>query len=506
MSRSWGQMPRASSAAGGHAAQLGVVLIVALTILALTGLVRPMVPDARAQGADRWVRLASRDLDARTGRASIDLSRAKGAFKAVRIRVQSGALALNQLELRYHGGGVRTERRALVLRQPRRARASSTVAATMRFSTACCCLSAALPASPSGPRWWSKACRAPAARLPCAASAASAPARRTMSRLRRSPRRGARRKVRLGRRTRRRLPRPSRPRRRPRPQLLPRRRPSPRRRRLRQRLRLPQSAHRRRPLSHGRRPQLRLHLKQRGRRPHPALRPRRPRATAAAPGASRSHGTWCRSSTAPTATASSRPRKHTTTAASGPGASSSAARSSPCPSRTRCPTSSGPGSTALPFTQIVLYSETEDPKKHFTLQGGAGADRARSSSGSCATGSTPSKGYKDHALVFVHGFNTSFEHALFRTAQIAYDIKFDGAPFLYSWPSKGALSSQDYSYDRESAGAAEPYLRQFLETRCAGDRRHLGQRHRPQHGQPARSCRCCATSSMRRPPTSRSRR
>ena len=62
----------------------------------------------------------------------------------------------------------------------------------------------------------------------------------------------------------------------------------------------------------------------------------------------------------------------------------------------------------------------------------------------------PSSSYKDHALVFVHGFNTSFEHALYRTAQIAYNIKFDGAPFLYSWPSKGALSSQDYSYDRES--------------------------------------------------------
>ena len=116
MSRSRGQMPRTPPAASGHAAQLGVVLIVALAILALTGLVRPLAPDARAQGADRWVRLASRDLDARSGRASIDLSRAKGAFKAVRIRVQSGALGLTQLELRYHGGGVRTERRALVLR------------------------------------------------------------------------------------------------------------------------------------------------------------------------------------------------------------------------------------------------------------------------------------------------------------------------------------------------------------------------------------------------------
>ena len=67
-----------------------------------------------------------------------------------------------------------------------------------------------------------------------------------------------------------------------------------------------------------------------------------------------------------------------------------------------------------------------------------------------------SKNYKDHALVFVHGFNTTFDNALFRTAQIAYDLKFDGAPFVYSWPSQGQVGFQDYSYDRESTGQAEP--------------------------------------------------
>jgi esterase/lipase superfamily enzyme len=74
-----------------------------------------------------------------------------------------------------------------------------------------------------------------------------------------------------------------------------------------------------------------------------------------------------------------------------------------------------------------------------------------------------SRDFRDHAGVFVHGFNTTFEAALFRTAQIAYDLKFDGAPFLYSWPSKGQLGFQDYSYDRESSGQAEPYLKEFLE-------------------------------------------
>ncbi len=38
-----------------------------------------------------------------------------------------------------------------------------------------------------------------------------------------------------------------------------------------------------------------------------------------------------------------------------------------------------------------------------------------------------SANYKDHAFIFVHGYNTSFDYAIYRTAQIAYDLKFDGA-------------------------------------------------------------------------------
>ena len=114
----------------------------------------------------------------------------------------------------------------------------------------------------------------------------------------------------------------------------------------------------------------------------------------------------------------------------------------------------------LPFSSVVLYQEDEDPAKHFTLRQvrvltqnqllAVIKERLRNSSS-----------FKEHALVFVHGFNTSFDYALYRTAQIAYDLKFDGAPFVYSWPSKGSVTS--YSYDRESAEQAEPYLKQFLE-------------------------------------------
>jgi hypothetical protein len=65
---------------------------------------------------DQWVTLATATVDARTGHASIDLSKAKGAFRAVRIAVRSSAVALRNIELKYGDGTSLKERRALILR------------------------------------------------------------------------------------------------------------------------------------------------------------------------------------------------------------------------------------------------------------------------------------------------------------------------------------------------------------------------------------------------------
>jgi len=54
-----------------------------------------------------------------------------------------------------------------------------------------------------------------------------------------------------------------------------------------------------------------------------------------------------------------------------------------------------------------------------------------------------------NVLIFIHGYNTKFEEAVFRFAQIIHDSDFKGVPVLFTWPSKGALL--DYPYDRESA-------------------------------------------------------
>jgi len=114
----------------------------------------------------------------------------------------------------------------------------------------------------------------------------------------------------------------------------------------------------------------------------------------------------------------------------------------------------------IPYFDVTIYAQDEDPKKHFTVKEIKALTKEELLAQVKERLKTSSI-FKDQALVFVHGYNTSFDNALYRTAQIAYDLDFDGAPFLYSWPSGGAVAS--YTYDRESAQASEPYLRQFLE-------------------------------------------
>jgi esterase/lipase superfamily enzyme len=63
-------------------------------------------------------------------------------------------------------------------------------------------------------------------------------------------------------------------------------------------------------------------------------------------------------------------------------------------------------------------------------------------------------------FVFVHGYNSTFEQAARRTAQIHYDLKFPGAPIFYSWPSRGSL--RYYPADRNEIQYSYRYVKQFL--------------------------------------------
>lgn len=101
-----------------------------------------------------------------------------------------------------------------------------------------------------------------------------------------------------------------------------------------------------------------------------------------------------------------------------------------------------PGEVEAPSLTKLEWSE--NPERHFVIT------RIETMEGEAMFASmraTLAERKSDEAFVFVHGYNVSFADAAKRTAQIAYDLNFDGAPILYSWPSAASL----LSYTRDEA-------------------------------------------------------
>ncbi|PKM26162.1 MAG: hypothetical protein CVV09_06635 [Gammaproteobacteria bacterium HGW-Gammaproteobacteria-13] len=69
-------------------------------------------------------------------------------------------------------------------------------------------------------------------------------------------------------------------------------------------------------------------------------------------------------------------------------------------------------------------------------------------------------GDESQAFIFFHGYNVSFDEAAKRTAQIAFDLGFKGAPVFYSWPSKGKVIS--YTVDSQTMEWAYPDIKRFI--------------------------------------------
>jgi esterase/lipase superfamily enzyme len=66
----------------------------------------------------------------------------------------------------------------------------------------------------------------------------------------------------------------------------------------------------------------------------------------------------------------------------------------------------------------------------------------------------------DDVLLYVHGYNTGFESALLRSAQLVHDLQFPGKGMAFSWPSAAALSG--YARDEETAEKSIPALVELL--------------------------------------------
>jgi esterase/lipase superfamily enzyme len=91
---------------------------------------------------------------------------------------------------------------------------------------------------------------------------------------------------------------------------------------------------------------------------------------------------------------------------------------------------------------VKFSSDDTEPSKHFIIRG---IEETNEDRWIRFLSSTNGK----KALIFIHGFNTKFRDAAFRTAQIVWDLQFLGTTVLFSWPSRGEIA--DYDYDRDSA-------------------------------------------------------
>jgi esterase/lipase superfamily enzyme len=108
---------------------------------------------------------------------------------------------------------------------------------------------------------------------------------------------------------------------------------------------------------------------------------------------------------------------------------------------------------------VLRFEFREDPKKHVVLLNVLPQNqrdfyiRLRESI---------ARSKKHEAFIFVHGFDNTFADAAKRTAQIKYDLGYDGAAILFSWPSLGSPKPLAYTTDEAAAEWATNHFRDFL--------------------------------------------
>lgn len=109
---------------------------------------------------------------------------------------------------------------------------------------------------------------------------------------------------------------------------------------------------------------------------------------------------------------------------------------------------------------VSLYRAEEDPRKHFTIGELTLLSDDNFAKFAKQLLSTSSR-FSGQCFVYVHGFRNTFEDAVYRAAQMVVDMEFDGAAFVYSWPSQGRVAG--YLADRDSADQSHAYFLEFVE-------------------------------------------
>ena len=111
----------------------------------------------------------------------------------------------------------------------------------------------------------------------------------------------------------------------------------------------------------------------------------------------------------------------------------------------------------IEYPTILRLEFRQDRAKHFVA---GPAEQMESAAYWSELAGLISRSDEKDALVFVHGFNTTFESASLRTAQLAYDLGFKGPAVFFTWPSQGTLLS--YLQDGRNADLSASPLRDLL--------------------------------------------
>lgn len=120
--------------------------------------------------------------------------------------------------------------------------------------------------------------------------------------------------------------------------------------------------------------------------------------------------------------------------------------------------------------KVEIGGADPDPEKHFLTRSiqpltptGFKAEVARQMAAN--------PGYSDEAFIFVHGFNNTMGDGVFRTAQIAADLRINALAVHYSWPSSGMPLG--YPYDRDSVLYGRGGLVGLIDSLADAGARHI---------------------------------
>ena len=112
------------------------------------------------------------------------------------------------------------------------------------------------------------------------------------------------------------------------------------------------------------------------------------------------------------------------------------------------------GSIERPAKRFRIFTTAENPNQHIVIH--------KVTARTLQDWIESAKMTDSDGLLFIHGFNVTFDEALWRTSQLCHDLKFSGRQLCYSWASCGRVLS--YPTDEATIDWSVAHLREFLRT------------------------------------------